>query len=308
MVFAWFVIIVSVVMLILGRYPLARSWDVSRARAMFNVILWLSLLFVAIISLKGLNPWFAVLSSVVVAAGFVYLMSRSVEGRRLVQTSAPREFLLVIVSIVWLTQYAKNPYLTHFTFIACITVSLLYVYDLYIRWDAKKKAVAVRVEYTNLIDHVVLFGYRDLTITIIKALHAAHIPYVIVESSHQKVLKAKLNGYAVVESSQGTAKEFLTYSAMSKAKCLIMLSPIGEIAEQLLLGGKKSNPSLFVLATVDDEPSSKRLVALGADVVLQQDFELALSVIKHIAIVHKIKRDHVNLLLQKLRFIQGVSG
>lgn len=308
MVFAQIILFISIILLILARYPVAHNFDVSKARSMFVVIVWLSLWFVSLISLKGGELWLAVPGGLVISSGLLYLMNRSIEGRRLIQTSAPREYFLIAVSIAWLSQYAQSQALTYTTVVVCITSGASYVFGRYIGWSAQRKTVSVRVEYTNLVDHVVLFGYRDLTVMIIKALHAAHIPYVIVESSHQKVLRAKINGFAVVESSQGTEKEFLTYSAIGKSKCLIMLNPADAIAEQLLLGGKKINPSLFVLATVKDEPGSQRLTALGADVVLQQDFELALSIIKHIAVVHKMKREHVTQLLQKLRFIQGASN
>ncbi len=295
-------------LLVAGRYPIIRGQEIARVRNMTLMIVWLSLGFLALRSLSPIDRMTVGTGAAGTAALITYAMSRSVEGRRLLQTSAPREYSLILTSILWFFPQDTVPFITFTTLAVWLVSAFTYFAGRYYRWESRRKTVSVRVEYTNLSDHVVIYGYGDLAVIIIKALHAAQIPYVIVDSDHRNVTQAKLQGYAVVEASEGTPKEFVTYSMLNKAKCLVMLNPGGEIAEHILLAGKKANPSLFILAAVSDEAASKRLAALGADVVLRRDFELALTIVKHIAVIHQMKRDRVNTLLKKLRFIQGVTG
>ncbi len=128
----------------------------------------------------------------------------------------------------------------------------------------KKRA---KRDVDRLTDHYIICGYGRIGTVIADELHEHKIPFVIVDSSPEKVEEIAQKGYPAILG-DSVHEEVLLAAGIMRAKGLV--TAVGSPADNvyITISAKALKPGIFVLGRAHDEIAEKRLKAAGADQVV----------------------------------------
>lgn len=139
--------------------------------------------------------------------------------------------------------------------------------------------------------HVVICGYGRVGKYVGRALQMAGVPFVVVEYNFTTVRDLKNNDIPVVYGDPADI-DVLLHANMAQARSLVVAIADRHTQEMVIANAQTLNKAIQILCRSHFEEDHKRLKSLGASVIIQPEFEAAVS------ITHK--------LLQHYRVAPGV--
>ncbi|MGB9883626.1 MAG: hypothetical protein ACPLRN_03920, partial [Microgenomates group bacterium] len=76
--------------------------------------------------------------------------------------------------------------------------------------------------------------------------------------------------------------------------------------EAIILNAKKLNKNIFIISRVHREKDQIRMKDLGANVVVQPEFEASLSIIKKIYLIHRLEKEEIVNKIKRLKIEHGM--
>lgn len=162
------------------------------------------------------------------------------------------------------------------------------------------------VHAVEMVNHVVICGYGRLGSYIGRALYLARIPFIAIDYNVQTVIKEKKKGISIIYGDP-TDIDVLDYANTEKAKVLITALPDTFSQEAIILCGKRLNRDIIIFARSHQEIFQRRMRDLGAHIVVQPEFEAALSMVKKILLNFNIPRDVIVGKIKRLKLEHGMS-
>jgi len=119
----------------------------------------------------------------------------------------------------------------------------------------------------RLSEHYILCGYGRMGRQIAIEFYLEKIPFVVIDVSPDKIARAKLADYAVLEG-DATLDAVLLTAKVDKATCIV--AALSSDAENLytVLSAKSLNPKIRAIARASTEEAVKKLQRAGADEVV----------------------------------------
>lgn len=127
-------------------------------------------------------------------------------------------------------------------------------------------------------DHVVICGYGRMGKYIGRALHLSHIPFVVVDYNHTTVRMLRDDGIPVVYGDPSD-REVLESAQIVSAHTIIIAIPDRHTQEMIIHHARDLHPTIRLMCRSHYEGDQKHLKTLGVSIVIQPEFEAALSVI-----------------------------
>jgi CPA2 family monovalent cation:H+ antiporter-2 len=129
-------------------------------------------------------------------------------------------------------------------------------------------------------DHAIIAGYGRTGKAAARALHAAHIPLVVVELDHSIYTDAAAEGLEGIWG-DATSEEILHAAGVGRARVLVVTLPGQANVRLAVERAKRLNPQLAVVARASGSEDLAVLTRLGATAVVQPEFEGGLEMVRH---------------------------
>lgn len=148
------------------------------------------------------------------------------------------------------------------------------------------------IDVLDIKDHAIICGYGRVGSYVGRALMLANLPFIAVDYNFHTVERAKKEGINIIYGDP-TDSAILDYAEIEHAVVLILAVPDRYSQEAIILHAKRLNPRIVVISRVHKKIDHKRMKDLGADVIVQPEFEASLSIIKKIFFLKKLSRDEI---------------
>jgi CPA2 family monovalent cation:H+ antiporter-2 len=172
---------------------------------------------------------------------------------------------------------------------------------LWSRWRPPVPSPAVQQRAgTAFENHVIVGGYGRTGRAVVDALQGAGVPYVVVELNHEKVAPAFAQGMSVVWGDV-SSEDILRAARIADARMLVMAVPEWQAIRLGIERAKRLNPRVFVVARATTPRRVADLRALGADVVVQPEFEGGVEMVRRALRFCEGSDEEINRLTTSLR-------
>lgn len=162
------------------------------------------------------------------------------------------------------------------------------------------------IDVLELKDHVVLCGYGSVGKYIGRALMLSKIPYIAIDYNYHSVEFARRAGVDIIYG-DCTDIDILDYAQVDTASVLICAVPSKQAQEMILLNSKTLNRKVLLLTRVNDEDQQQRMKDLGAEVVVQPEFEASLAIIRKTFLSLNIPKDEIAGKIKRLKIEHGME-
>ena len=139
---------------------------------------------------------------------------------------------------------------------------------------------------------VIVCGFGRVGGKLVELLSNAKVPYVVVENDPFVVTKLQRGRFPYVFG-DGTSKSVLEHANVKGARGLVVAIPDFPTVSAVVLAAKRLNPGIWVLARADSEEEMKGLRKIGADQVVQPEFEAAVELGKRVLEAIEPKPEHL---------------
>ncbi len=162
------------------------------------------------------------------------------------------------------------------------------------------------IDTLEIKNHVVICGYGRIGGYIGRSLMLANIPYVAIDYNLYQVEKAKKQGVNIIYGDP-TDIDILDYAQVDEALILILALPERLAQEAVVLNARKLNRDIFIISRVHRQSDQTRMKDLGANLVVQPEFEASLTIIKKIYLWHKMDKQDIINKIRRLKIEHGIS-
>ncbi len=162
------------------------------------------------------------------------------------------------------------------------------------------------IDVLHLKNHVVICGYGRVGGYIGRALTMANIPFIAIDYDYRTVAENKKKGINIIYGDP-TDMDILDFAETEKAAMLVSAVPDEFSQETIVLNSKILNPKITILSRVAVEEHRQRIKDLGAEIVVQPEFEAALSIVKKVLIGFKVPKKDIIGKVKRLKLEHGMA-
>lgn len=162
------------------------------------------------------------------------------------------------------------------------------------------------IEVLEIKDHVILCGLGRVGSYIGRAFSMAEIPYIAIDYNFYVVERARKRGVNIIYGDP-TDIDILDYAECEDAVALVSAVPERFSQESIILNAKRLNPKIKIFTRVEKEADQRRMKDLGADVVVQPEFEASLSIIKKILLAFSLPKEEIVGKIKRLKLEHGMT-
>lgn len=155
-------------------------------------------------------------------------------------------------------------------------------------------------------NHVVICGFGRLGRYIGRALTLAGIPFAAIDYNYHVVRQGKKSGLNIIYGDP-TDIDVLDFVQTEAAAAIIIGIPDKFSQEAVTLHARRLNRDIMIFTRVHEEGYQRRMKDLGAHVVVQPEFEAALSIVKKILIHFNVSRDTIVGKIKRLKLEHGMG-
>lgn len=127
---------------------------------------------------------------------------------------------------------------------------------------------------TSLTGHAVLIGYGRVGSRVVERLHAEGIPLLVIDEHAEDSEKLEARGIEVISGMAGQ-RGLLDAANLPAARWFICAIPDAFEAGTLIEDARRANPAITILARAHSDAEVEHLTALGADVIMMGESEIA---------------------------------
>jgi CPA2 family monovalent cation:H+ antiporter-2 len=148
--------------------------------------------------------------------------------------------------------------------------------------------------------HTIVCGYGRLGMVLVDALKRRGFACVVVDNDPASVREAISDGVQAIYGDAGNA-EILHRLGIERARILVVAISDPFAAEAAVRSGRHANHRLDIIARARSREQMQRLRDLGANEVVQPEFEAGLELIRHVMHVHGLDQRQVGAIVQRRR-------
>lgn len=176
--------------------------------------------------------------------------------------------------------------------------------DTYISYRVDREPA--HIDALSLKDHVIVCGYGRVGMYIGRALSMAKVPFIAIDFNYHTVEKERKKGIHIIYGDP-TDIDILDFAQAEYATALISAVPDAFSQEMIILNARMLNQDIKVFTRVSLENHQKRMKDLGAQYVIQPEFEAALSIVRKILVGYKVPRKDIAGKIKRLKLEHGMA-
>jgi len=156
------------------------------------------------------------------------------------------------------------------------------------------------IDVLDIKNHVVLCGYGRIGSYIGRALMLSNIPFIAIDYNFEIVERAKRNGIQIIYGDP-TDFDILDYAETENAIAIVLALPDRYSQEAIVMTAKKMNKNITIFSRVHRNVDQKRMRDLGADIIIQPEFEASMSIIKKLLLLKNVPKEEI---IDKLHYFK----
>lgn len=157
-----------------------------------------------------------------------------------------------------------------------------------------------------LANHIVICGYGRVGKYIGRALDMAKVPYVVVDYNQSTVSELRAKGISVVYGDPAD-KDVLDYAQVDFAKAIIIAIPDRHTQEMIISNAQTLNRHIHIICRTHFEEDQSHLKSLGVQVIVQPEFEAALSIIGRVLPEFGVTPEDISGKIVRLKIEHGLG-
>lgn len=173
---------------------------------------------------------------------------------------------------------------------------------LFTRFDHYK----VHEEGLELSGHVIVCGYGRVGGWLGRALELTEIPYVVIDYNHRVISQLRQRGIKALYGDPADI-DVLDYAQVEKARAVVIAIPDRPTQELVVQHCQTLNPKATIICRTHRKEDQARLKALGVEVVIQPEFEAALSMIHRVLQKMGVSREEVAGKIKRIKIEHGME-
>ncbi len=190
--------------------------------------------------------------------------------------------------------------LSIFQLLSSISILTMLLTPLVIALARRRLPMAVedKEEHKALENHLIIVGLGVAGKALRTAARRVGIPYVIIEMNPDTVRKEKAKGEPVVFG-DATYEYILRQAGIEKAKILAITIPHSDSAKMIVSAAKHIRPDIYTLVRTRYVADMYRLLELGADDVVPEEFVAALSMFARVLRLYLVPEEDIRRYLEE---------
>jgi len=234
---------------------------------------------------------------------FAFLIVSQITGSGVMATSTYHFAVAVVLTSIIVSPllFAQKDKL--YTHIRRLIKKYLPAVDHYITYSCDQEPP--HLDALSIKNHIIICGYGRVGSYIGRALTLSNIPFIAIDYNYHAVEKAKRQGVNILYGDP-THIDILDYAQCEEAKCIISCVAESYSQEAIVLNAKRLNPDIVIYSRVDYDRDLRRMKDLGAHLVIQPEFEAALSIIKKIFSSTNMEKDEIIGKVKRLKLEHGM--
>ena len=162
-----------------------------------------------------------------------------------------------------------------------------------------------QIDIIDIKDHVVICGYGRVGSYVGRALMLANIPYIAIDYNFHTVSHARRDGVNIIYGDP-TDIDILDFAQVDQAIALVSVVPDSFSQEAIILNAKKLRQNIVVISRIHRHDHQARLKDLGADVIIQPEFEASLSIVRKLYFLKNVPREDSLNKIHHFKVEQGI--
>jgi CPA2 family monovalent cation:H+ antiporter-2 len=155
-------------------------------------------------------------------------------------------------------------------------------------------------------DHVVICGYGRVGKYIGRALQMADIPFLVVDYN-QHVLKQLKDAGVMTVYGDPADKDVLDYAQVDFAKAVVVAIPDRHTQELIIANSVSLNRRVKIICRTHHEEDQRHLKSLGVQMVIQPEFEAALTIVSRLLTDFGVPAEEVSGKMSRLKIEHGIG-
>lgn len=155
-------------------------------------------------------------------------------------------------------------------------------------------------------NHVVICGYGRVGRYIGRALQMANIPFLVVDYNQHALKLLKEQGIMTVYGDPAD-KDVLDYAQVDLAHSIVIAIPDRHTQEMIIGNSLSLNRRIKIICRTHHEEDQKHLKSLGVQMVIQPEFEAALTIVSRLFIQYGVPEEEVAGKISRLKIEHGVG-
>ncbi|MCL4360553.1 cation:proton antiporter [Patescibacteria group bacterium] len=155
-------------------------------------------------------------------------------------------------------------------------------------------------------DHVVICGYGRVGKYIGRAFEMAGIPFLVVDYNHATLAELRARGIPVVYGDPAD-RDVLDYAEVEYAKALVIAIPDRHTQEMIIAHAQTLKRGIKIVCRTHHEEDQRHLKSLGVQVVIQPEFEAAVSIVTRLLSDFGVAPDEVSGKVARLKIEHGLG-
>ncbi len=161
-------------------------------------------------------------------------------------------------------------------------------------------------EELSLANHVVILGFGRVGKYIGRALEMENIPFVVVDYNHEVIKGLKDRGLNVVYGDPAEL-DVLDNAYVTKAKVVIIAIPDRQTQEMVIANVQTLKPGIKIICRTHHEEDQAILRALRVDMIIQPEFEAALSIVNKLLLEFGTAPSEIDGKIKRLKIEHGMT-
>ncbi|KXK08848.1 MAG: Inner membrane protein YbaL [Microgenomates bacterium OLB22] len=237
---------------------------------------------------------------------FAFILLREGHMKGLISADAMAFGTGVSLMTLLISPYLIQHHLFLYRHVRSIIKNHVPLLEEFIAYRIDREGSASRGIATAHTDHVILCGYGRVGSYVGRALTLSNVPFCAIDYNQHIVQKERQAGTDIIYGDP-TSVDILDMAGVKEAKALIIALPDNFSQELVLLSARKKNPKIMIFARVRQKDEQLRLKSLGADVVIQPEFEAALSLVKKIMLAKHMNAEDIQGKIKRLKIEHGMA-
>jgi CPA2 family monovalent cation:H+ antiporter-2 len=159
---------------------------------------------------------------------------------------------------------------------------------------------------TSLSDHIIIIGFGINGRNLAFAAKSHHIPYIIIETNPETVAKEKANGEPIMFG-DASFPHVLEKAGVDRARILCVLIGDPFSTRKIVDSVRKINPGLHIIVRSRQVQEVDKLVELGANEVVPEEFETSLEIFSRVLRNYLVPEITIEDMTEDLRQQQYVK-
>lgn len=153
---------------------------------------------------------------------------------------------------------------------------------------------------TSMRRHTIICGYGRLGSQLAETLQRRGFQFIVVDNDLPTVREAQEKGAIAIFGDAGNP-DLMTKLGVAHARVLAVAISDPLAAEVAVAVARRLNPRLDIVARSRSQEQMQRLRDLGADEIVQPEFEAGLELVRHVLHVHGLDQRQVAAIIQRRR-------